>query len=264
MELLFIIIIPGICFIAYVRYLERNSLFYPSKIIEATPGDWGIGYEDVFFLTEDGLKLNGWFIKGEPRQKTVLFIHGNAGNIGDRRDKIDVFYRLGVNVFIIDFRGYGKSEGFPNEQGLYMDVRGAYDYLVNARKIAKENIVLYGVSLGGTFAVDLAVHREVASLIIDASFSSGPDMARIMFPFVPSFLIKTQLNSVQKVKKLNIPKLFLHSQEDEVVPFALGKKLFDAAAEPKQFVDLLGGHNDSHQVDRAKFINALKDFLGLN
>lgn len=261
MKILFIIVILFICFLSYVRYLERHSIFYPSKNLENVPSDLGMLYEDIYFQTQDGVKLNAWFIAGDPGGKTVLFIHGNAGNIGDRMNKIGIFHALGVNVFIVDYRGYGKSEGEPSEQGVYLDMLATYDYLIDEKNIAAQDIVVYGVSLGGAFAVDLATKREVAALIVDASFSSGLDMARRMFPYVPSFLIKTQLNSAQKVKTLTMPKLFLHSRADEIVPFDLGKKLFDMAAQPKQLVELLGGHNDAHEVDRDKFISTLNSFL---
>ena len=255
------IVILGTAFIFYIRRLERKTLFLPSNQISYTPADIGLRFDDVYFKTNDGVRLNGWFIPKEASKATLLFIHGNAGNISDRMDKLRYFHDMGVNVFIFDYRGYGKSAGRPTEEGLYRDAEAAYDYLTGQRRIAFSKIVIYGASLGGAVAVDLAAKKQAAGLIVDSSFSSGADMAKIIFPMVPQFLIRTKLDSVSKIGHVVMPKLFIHSKDDEVVPYALGRKLYEAAGEPKSFVDISGNHNGGFIISEQKFTPAVQIFL---
>jgi uncharacterized protein len=263
-----IIIICSIGIIAYVRYLESISVFYPSREIEATPAELGLAYEEVYINTKDFVTLHGWLIHARPNASqlssynaNLIFLHGNAGNIGDRLGKIELFHQLGLNILIIDYRGYGKSTGRPSEKGMYNDALAAYDYLVKRPDIAARPIVAYGASLGGAAAIDLATKRSLSHLIIDSSFSSAADMAKIIYPSIPSFLIKTKLDSITKVQKVLIPKLFFHSSEDEVVPIALGEKLYDASPEPKEFVKISGSHNDGHIHSEKLVFQAITRFL---
>ncbi|VAW12134.1 hypothetical protein MNBD_BACTEROID05-612 [hydrothermal vent metagenome] len=262
MKMIVLIIIFCVSVIVYVRFLERTTLFVPDKIITTTPRDVGIEFEDVFFVTKDQVKVHGWFVKGKSSSsKVLLFFHGNAGNISGRVEKVQIFYDLGLSVFIIDYRGYGKSDGSPTEKGMYLDAQGAYDYLVDERNIAGEDIIVYGASLGGVAAIDLANQRKISSLIVDGTFSSARDMAKQIFPFIPSFLINIKLDSIEKIKNIEVPKLMIHSMDDQTVPFSLGKKLFDAASEPKIFLSLSGDHNEVHNVDRVKFVEGIESFL---
>ena len=247
---------------ALVRYLEVMGVFFPSRVMNVNPSVLDLPWEDVYFNTKDHCKLNAWFLKNPQAVSTVIFAHGNAGNISDRLFKIKFFYDLGLNVFIFDYRGYGKSEGRPSEAGVYLDAQAAYDYLLARPEVIKQNIILYGASIGGVVAVDLATCREAALLVVEASITNAKDMARILYPFVPSFLLSLRLDSLSKVKTLTIPKLFIHSPDDELVPFWVGRKLFEAAREPKEFLKIHGGHNDgSITVDPAaagEFIRILK------
>jgi len=261
MKILFIIFVVLILFIVFVRYLESTSVFYPTRQILVTPDQFGLPFEDVNFRTEDRILLNGWFIEATAAKATLLFFHGNAGNISDRLEKIAFFHQLGLNVFIIDYRGYGKSEGKPSEEGIYKDARGAFDYLVNQRKLDPSSIIAYGASLGGSVAVDLATQRQLGCLIIDSSFSSAADIAKRIYPFIPAFLLSIKLDSMTKINKITIPKLFIHSTEDEIVSIELGKKLYDAAAGPKKFVEILGGHNDGFVVSQDRIYKSIRDFL---
>jgi len=248
-------------FVLYVRYLESKSVFFPSKDIGATPASLGLKYEEVSFLTRDHIKLHGWFIKSPGSKGTLIFLHGNAGNISDRLEKLHLFDAIGLNTFIFDYRGYGKSEGVPTEEGLYLDAIAAYEYVHSREDVDKKYIFAYGASLGGAIAVDLAVKKELLCLIVDSSFTSAKDMAKRIIPFAPSFLIKTKLDSISKVRDIDVPKLFMHSPADEVVPFSLGKNLFDAAAEPKRFFQTSGGHNDGYSQYPDEFVSAIKSFL---
>lgn len=258
LTILFIIVF----FYALVRYLEKTSIFYPSRLIELTPDRFNLPFEDITVTTEDGVKINGWLVKNPKAKCTLLFFHGNAGNISDRLMKLRFFHELGVNTFIVDYRGYGRSEGTPSEEGVYRDGRAAFDYLKARTDLKDIPVIIYGGSLGGAVAIDVATRRSnVDGLIIDSSFPSAPAMARRLYPFIPTFFMNVKFNSAQKVGKMSIPKLFMHSTEDTVVPFYMGRKLFDAAAEPKEFAELTGGHNDAHIESKDKFLSAIQSFL---
>jgi len=261
MKMILYLIAFIILFIGFIRYLEHISVFYPERVLSATPQHLGIPFEDVTFLTQDHVKVHGWLIKSPNAKSTIIFFHGNAGNIGDRLGKIDLFYRMGINVFIIDYRGYGNSEGKPTESGIYLDAVAAYDYLVSRDDVKGQNLIGYGASLGGAVVVDLATKRTMRCLILDSTFSSAIDMAKRIYPFIPSFLIKTKMDSIRKFKDIDIPTLFIHSVEDQTVPIALGKKLYDAARGPKEFIEITGGHNDGHVHDYDKVNDGIKSYL---
>lgn len=249
---------------AYARYAERRILFVPSRSLTRTPADAGMEFEDIFFSTVDGVRLNGWFIKAAgktPAPATVLYFHGNAGNIAGRIDKVSYLQQMGLNVFLVDYRGYGKSEGAPTEQGLSLDAWAAYDYLVGVKGVPAKKVVVYGSSLGGAAAVDLACRRPVAALILDSTFTSAADMARKIIPLIPSFMVSVKLDSVHKIATVTAPKLFIHSSTDEVVPFALGQRLFAAAPFPKEFLEIRGGHNDGYLVSEKTYVGGIKAFL---
>jgi len=266
-KVLLYLVLAGMLLLAYVRYLESTSIFFPSKQILATPRDAGLEYEDVYFSTIDKVKINGWLVKAvtaHPQYAstaTLIFLHGNAGNIGDRVDKVAAFHKLGLNVFIIDYRGYGKSQGKPSEQGMYYDALAAWDYLRTRSDVNPSAIAVYGASLGGAAAVDLAMHRQVSCLILDSTFSSARDMAKVIVPFVPPFLLSIKMDSINKIGAIRIPKLFIHSPDDEVVPYELGRRLFKAASHPKEFLDISGTHNEGYFLSRDEFLDGIKQFL---
>ncbi len=249
-----------IVFILFVRYLEYITLFVPSRSVLFTPRDKGLAFDDVFFKS-GAYRINGWFIKTKPQASTVIYMHGNAGNISDRLDKLKMFHDLGVNVFIFDYRGYGNSQGRPSEEGLYQDAQAAYDYLLTRNDVDKDKIIGYGGSLGGSVAIDLAVHRNLSGLIVDSTFTNALDMAKRIYPMIPGFFIHIKLDSLSKIKNVTVPKLFIHSPTDEVVPYALGRKLFEAAPEPKEFIITDGSHNDVHWHNQDVFVKGLKAYL---
>ncbi len=218
MKIFFQLIIFVVLFVVYVRYLESRSVFYPARPLSATPEEIGLTFEDIYIQTSDNVNIHGWLIKAPSAKSTVIFLHGNAGNIGDRLGKIDLFHRMGLNILIIDYRGYGKSGGHPTEKGVYKDALAAYDYLQKRDDTKGQNIIGYGVSLGGAIAIDLASKRDLICLMVDSTFSSAVDIAKRIYPFVPSFLIKTKLDSIIKIKNLTIPKLFIHSVDDRTIP----------------------------------------------
>ncbi|MFL6229240.1 MAG: alpha/beta hydrolase, partial [Pyrinomonadaceae bacterium] len=187
------------------------------------------------------------------------------GNVTHRRDIIDLLVGLPVNVLIIDYRGYGKSEGVPSEEGLYEDARAAWDYLTNARGVRADRIVIYGESLGGAVAVDLASKVKPCGLVVQSSFTSIADMAAELMPLVPHFVIRTKMDSREKIARVSCPKLFVHSPADDVVPYKLGRRLFEAAPEPKRFYEIKGApHNLTYEIGGAPYLNALEDFIDSN
>jgi len=244
-----------------VRYLETVGVFFPSRHMPLNPSQLELPWEDVYFHARDGVKLNGWFLKNPEARSTLLFAHGNAGNISDRILKVRFFYELGLNVFIFDYRGYGKSDGKPSESGIYLDARAAYEYLQSRADIKMQNLIFYGASLGGVVVVDLATHHNCALLVVESSITNAADMAGIHYPFVPAFLLSLRFDSLDKVKRLKMFKLFIHSPEDEVVPYWVGKKLFEAACEPKQFLEVNGGHNDGSITAEPQAANEFEEIL---
>lgn len=248
-------------FIAYFRYLEWRSIYFPMRQIEYIPPDIGLDYKDIFFKTEDGVELNGWFIPAEKAKGIILFLHGNAGNISHRFEKIRIFHDLNLNVFIFDYRGYGKSKGSPSERGLYLDAKSAYDYLRSKEGISKDTIILFGESLGGSVAIDLAGREEIKAIIVESTFSSAKDMAKRIYPFIPSFFITSNFDSVKKIKDIRVPKLIIHSIDDEIVPFDLGQRLFEAAPLPKEFLKIRGGHNTAFLDSEVEFKKGMSSFI---
>ncbi|MCG2710952.1 MAG: alpha/beta hydrolase [Candidatus Omnitrophica bacterium] len=247
------------CFYIYIRYLEKSSLYYPLRQLEGTPTEIGLPYENVFFNASDNTKLHGWFVPATDAKATVIFVHGNGGNISHRLDKIRVFNELNVNLFIFDYRGYGRSKGVSGEQGLYLDIQAAYDYI--RRKDSTGKVIIYGESLGGSLAVDLASKADIDGLILEGAFTSVADMAKIVYPWLPAVLLKTKFDTISKISHVKAPKLHFHAEFDDVVPLSMGSRLFKAAKEPKKFVLLEGMHNDSFFVSAVKVRSELKEFF---
>jgi uncharacterized protein len=231
-----------IIFIAGIRYIENRSIYYPMKEITTTPSEFNLYYEDVYFNSQDNKRLHAWFIPSQGAEFTILFNHGNAGNISHRLDKISMLHAIGFNVFIYDYRGYGKSLGSPSETGLYKDIEGAYNYL-REMGVSHDKIVLYGESIGGAIAIELAYRRPVGGIITENTFTSVKDMVKKAFPLMPYFIFSSRFDSLSKIEHIKCKKLIIHSVDDEIVPFTQGERLFNAAIQPKEFLELRGGHN---------------------
>ena len=243
-------------------FLQPSMLFMPYREIEATPESWGMHYSPVEIKTEDNVKLHGWFIPAKGSNKVILFSHGNAGNISNRGDSIKIFHELVLNVLIFDYRGYGKSEGHPHEQGLYKDAYAAWIYLIEKKGYEKENIILFGRSLGGAVAMWLAVKVQARFLILESTFSSFRDMASTQLPIISRLLVaRYRFKTASRVSKFTGRLLVVHSVEDEIVPYKLAKKIFNAAAEPKTFLTISGGHNEGFMISQETYKNGLKQFI---
>jgi fermentation-respiration switch protein FrsA (DUF1100 family) len=257
--------ILGLAVLALVLWtqLEQRYIFFPTAEIEETPGQVGLNYEDVFFATEDGQQLHGWYVPGRS-DVTWLWFHGNGGNISHRVEELALFHqRLEVNQFIFDYRGYGKSKGRPTEQGTYRDSRAALAYLQARPDVAPQKIVYFGRSLGAAVAVELAADRAPLGMVLVAPFASISDMARISFPLLPfHMLVRNKYNSLAHVRRIHRPLLILHGSQDGTVPLSQGKKLFEAANPPKRFQELpQASHNDTYYAGGSAYWDTLGEFL---
>lgn len=247
---------------ALFRSLEFRQLYFPTRAIEATPRDIGLRYEDISFPSPDGLTLNAWFVAAENPAATVLFCHGNGGNISHRLELLEFFNRLRLNVLIFDYRGYGRSEGSPYEEGTYWDALGAFTYLVGRDDVDAEKTILYGRSLGGAIAVDLATRVECAGLICENCPSSIVEMAKIHYP-IPRIenLISNRYEAIARIAQVKMPVLIIHSRHDELVPFEQGRRLFEAAEEPKEFLATFASHNDPPSMMNQEYRERLARFV---
>jgi len=259
----------GICIyavvVAFVYYQQSNLIYYPDmpgRSLVATPQQIGLEYQDVELVTGDNIRLHGWFIPKQAAKGTLLFFHGNAGNVSHRLESIELFHRLGLNVFIIDYRGYGQSEGKASEKGTYRDAMAAWKYLVQTRGYDAEKVIVFGRSLGASIASWLASKQTPAALILESGFSSVPSMAKRIYPFLPvSWLTYFKYDTRDHVKNIACPVLVAHSRSDEIIPYEEGRKVFDAAPEGKQFLEMLGGHNNGFMLSGPAYIDGLRSFI---
>lgn len=242
---------------------QSRLVFYPEvdREVAATPALAGLQYEDVHLETSDGINLHGWYIPAPQTRGTVLFLHGNAGNISHRLDSIEMFHRLGYSTLIFDYRGYGNSSGVPTEQGTYRDAEAAWRYLTGQRHACR--IILYGESLGGAVAAWLASRERPAALVIASGFTSVPDLGQQLYPYLPvRWLARIRYDMREYLRSVTAPVLIAHSPEDDIIPFEHGRALYAAANPPKQFLELAGGHNDGFIFTREAWVRVLGDFLG--
>ncbi len=249
----------------YVYLAQARLLYLPDFAgddLIATPDRLGLGYEDVSLLASDGVELHGWFVPAGDARGTVLFMHGNAGNISHRLESIERFNRLQLNVLIFDYRGYGRSGGKPTEEGTYRDARAAWRYLVDSQGIAPGSIVIFGRSLGAAIAARLATETAPAALIVESGFTSVPDAAAGIYWFLPVRLLsRFQYDAREAIQKISCPVLVVHSRDDEIIPFTHGQALYESAPRPKSFLELTGGHNEAIFMSGPRYEQGLQAFL---
>ena len=251
--------------VAAIRFFENSFIYAPPRFQEGFPPPhlYGRYVEEVWLTTLDKIRLNAWYLPNPSSEKALLWFHGNAENIGYGLEHLEFYSRLAVNVLAVDYRGYGKSEGTPGEAGVYRDADAAYDYLIQVRRIQPTNIVVFGHSLGGAVAIDLAARRECGALIVQSSFTSVKEMARRVFR-IPLFeyIPKSRFDSLAKIRRVRAPILIVHGTRDETVPFSMGQRLFAAAPEPKALFSVEGaGHNDVLEAGREELLERLKSFI---
>ena len=249
-----------------LRWFEHSQVYHPDRALTATGAELSRPFEDVFFKASDGVALNGWFFPASTnshrRHLAVLVCHGNAGNISHRLDTCVALLSTGVSVLVFDYRGYGRSEGRPSEEGTYRDAQAAHAWL-RKKGFAGTNIIAFGESLGGGVAAELALREPIGGLVLQSTFTSIPDMGEELFPWLPvRWLATIHYDTRSKLPRLHVPVLVMHSPADELVRFHHGKKNFAAANEPKLFWELRGDHNNP-LADPQHFIAGLKRFLGM-
>lgn len=249
-----------------VVFLGQSGMLYlpnvPTRELVADPGRVGLEYQDVELQAEDGVRLHGWYVPAEGSRGTLLFFHGNAGNISHRLDSIRIFHDLGLAVFILDYRGYGRSDGRPSERGTALDARAAWRHVTGTRSVDPQRVVLFGRSLGAAVAARLAVDERPAALILESAFTSVPDLAAELYWWLPvRWLARFEYATGQYVGRAGCPVLVVHSPDDEIIPYRHGEAIFAAAPEPKALLRLRGGHNDGFLASGADYRRGLDAFL---
>jgi len=249
-----------------LRWFERNQVYHPSRILDATGQELGRPCENVFFKAADGVELNGWFYPADtnsPRARFVILVcHGNGGNISHRLDLYQTLLESGVSVFAFDYRGYGRSGGRPGEQGTYLDAQAAHQWL-RQKGFAGKDVIPYGESLGGAVATELCLRETTAGLILQSTFTSTLDIGAELFPWLPVRWLNTiKYDTRGKLPRLRVPVLVMHSRSDGLISFHHGEANFAAANEPKLFCELAGDHNDPI-ADQARFTAGIEEFLQL-
>lgn len=257
------ILAAGYLFVLLLMYvMQSKMIYYPTRQLVANPTDIGRSFEDITFETEDQLQLHGWFVPAADSALTILYCHGNAGNISGRLETIRLLHDLGLNVFIFDYRGYGRSEGRPSETGTYRDASAAWRYLAQTRGIGAGKIIPMGRSLGGSIAAWLAAHENPAAAIIESTFTSAADLGGDLYPWLPvRWLLKYDYNTAAYVQNIKAPVFMAHSWDDEIVPFRYGEELFKIAQEPKMFVELRGSHGSGFLETETEYRRQLRIFL---
>lgn len=249
-------------FLLLLYFRQSRHMYKPTHEIETTPDRLGYEYDSIMFKTSDNMTLNGWFIPNQATQKVVLFFHGNTGNISHCMESVEMFHRIGLSTFIFDYRGYGNSIGKTTEQGTYYDAEAAWQYLVNERGISPDHIIVLGRSLGGAVASWLVSQYTPGVLIIESTFTSAADIATEHFPHVPARLLtRFHYNVLENIKNIPCPILIVHSRDDKVIPIPHGIRLFDAAREPKQFLEIEGDHYDGFLTTGQHYIETLEAFI---
>lgn len=284
-------------------FLQSKFLYFPVREVLYTPAELDLDFENVVFKSADGLQLTGWYVpaplegrtkaasatletrreksltgsvqvgdslltgQAKNSQFTILFCHGNGGNIMHCLDSIDIFHELGLSCFVFDYRGYGHSEGKPSEEGTYLDAEAAYRWLTEKKRISPDSIIAFGWSLGGSIAAKLAGRNKVAGLVVESAFTSYVDIGLKFYPYMPvRWFARFSYNTADYIKNVHYPVMLIYSRDDEMIPFEFGLELYEAANEPKKFVEILGSHNDGFFVSGeiykdawTKWIKSLKE-----
>ena len=250
--------------LALVFLFQSRLVYYPEigRAVTLSPQDYGLRHEEVEIRTADGETLAAWWVPAENARGAVLFFHGNAGNISHRLDYLLMFNRLRLTTLIVDYRGYGRSTGSPSEAGTYLDAEAAWEYLRHARLARPENVVIAGESLGGAVATWLAAKVEPRAVLLFSTFTSATDLGADVYWFLPvRILSRIGYDNLEHLKSIRAPVFIAHSRNDDIVPFRHGRKLYEAAREPKAFLEMRGGHNDGFIFMRTEWVAELAAFL---
>lgn len=250
--------------LALVFVFQSRLVFYPEigREVAVTPQTYGLKFEPAEIRTADGETLQAWWIPADEPRGTVLFFHGNAGNISHRLDYLMMFHRMRYATLIVDYRGYGRSTGSPSEEGTYRDAEAAWDYLRGARGVRQQDLVIVGESLGGAVASWLAAKVVPRAVVLLSTFTSATDLGAQIYWFLPVRLIsRVGYHNAENLKRIKAPVFVAHSRDDEVIPYSHGRRLFELATEPKAFVEMSGGHNAGFIFVRPEWAAQLAAFL---
>lgn len=252
---------------ASVYFSQRGMVYYPVREMVASPSDIGLDYEEVLFSNALGTELHGWWLPTPEARHTLFFCHGNGGNISHRLESFSIFHQLGLNIFIFDYSGYGRSGGKPSEKATRADARAAWQWVTGVKGVSPAEMVIFGRSLGGGVAATLVGElqergRPPAALILESTFTSLVDMGRRLYPWLPvKQLARFRYESDRHLHDVRVPALFIHSPQDDIVPYALGKALHDGYGGPKKFLEIRGPHNSGFMDSGAVYTEGLKSFL---
>jgi fermentation-respiration switch protein FrsA (DUF1100 family) len=250
--------------LVFVFLFQSSLIYFPVSSVNTTPKEIGLSFEEVRLKTEDGVELSGWFIPAEGQRGTVLFCHGNAGNISHRLESIRIFNDLGLSVLIFDYRGFGKSEGSISEEGTYLDAEAAWKYLVDDRHIDASRIILFGRSIGGAVAAHLGTDHHAAALILESTFTSMTDLGVQIYPYLPiRILLRYNYDTSAYLKQIGIPLLIIHSPDDEIIPFSHAKALYETADKPKELLRISGDHNSGFYISGMTYAGGIDRFLSV-
>lgn len=242
--------------------MQSRSLYQPLRNVSYTPRNIGLEYEAVSLATPDGQMLAAWYVPADDAKRTVLFCHGNAGNISHRLDTLRIFNELSLNCLIVDYRGYGQSTGHPTEKGTLIDIRTGFQWLMEEKDIRPEQLILFGRSLGGSIAAIIAKDVNPGAVVLESTFTSFDDIGFHFYPWLPvRWFTRFDYNTLEAVKQIQCPILVIHSPDDEIVPYQFGQQIFEAANDPKQFAELKGGHNDGFYNHNGLYKKIWQDWL---
>ncbi|NIR60305.1 MAG: alpha/beta fold hydrolase [Gammaproteobacteria bacterium] len=247
-----------------VLYLTQARFVYkPRRTLARTPAALGLGYEEVTLRTDDGIDLHGWFLPSEDARATVLYLHGNVGNIADALEQAQMLHGLGLAVLLFDYRGYGRSPGVTTESGTYRDAEAAWAHLTRERGVAPERVLLYGHSLGGPIAAWLAGRHRPAGVILEGTFTTFPEMAAAHFPLIPArWLVRYRYPTREYLREVQSPVLIIHSRDDAVAPLAEADELFGAIRHAlKERLEIAGPHDGAALLSRDTVIPAIEGFV---
>lgn len=230
----------AICGAFYVR--QARLVYFPSRLARVTPADVGLAYDEVALRTDDGVRLSAWAVPGG--SPWIIYCHGNGGNMHDRLHTLQALHGLGASVLMFDYRGYGRSEGEPSEEGLYRDAEAALRWLTETRRVPAGDIVMWGESLGGGVATWLADRHPPRALVLQSTFTSLPDVGAPLYWWLPVRLLCLHVYpSIERIGRLRCPVLHTHAPDDELIPYAVGRRLYEAGNGHKVWIDTVGGHN---------------------
>lgn len=264
-----LLLLAGLALLLYLAaaaalfFRQGSIVFVPSRQLWRTPADAGLPYEEIFLRAADGVRLHGWWVPSpDERRGTVLFLHGNAGNISDRIDTLEMLHGWGFDSLIVDYRGYGKSEGRPSEKGTYRDADAAWRFLIDEKEVNPAEVILFGRSLGAAVAAYLASRVQPGGVVLESGFSSLPDLAATFYRHFPvRLLARSRYPTIERVGRIRAPVLVAHSAEDDLIPFSHAERIFAAAQEPKFFLEMVGTHGDCVSATGVSYERAVRGFL---